>query len=329
MSSSSNMAQYVRALARGPGRARHLTRQEAAEAMALMLSGDAQPEATGALLMLMRYRGENADEIAGFVDTLRTRAASWRTAGAAIDWPSYAAGRSRGAPWFLLSAELVAAAGYPVLLHGWNAVDATASSVRAGADALGIPTIQSVASARQALARRGIAYAPIEAIDADAYALLRLRDVLGVRSPLNTALRAWNPVGATTSLQGVFHPSYRGLQHDVAVLLGQANLAVLKGGGGEFERHPSKAVELFGLHNGVSFDMALPPLVEDKRRLGDASIAEFIPVWRGERHDAFAEAIVIGAAGAALLAVGAAHALPAAEALARDLWQTRSFSTAA
>ena len=40
-----SLAQYVRAMGRGPTRARHLTREEAADAMGLILSGGAAPEA--------------------------------------------------------------------------------------------------------------------------------------------------------------------------------------------------------------------------------------------------------------------------------------------
>lgn len=161
--------------------------------MGRILSGEVAPEVTGALLMLMRYRGENADEIAGFVDALRARTAPWQDVSAAVDWPSYAAGKSRGAPWFLISAKLLAMAGYPVLIHGWNAEAETALSVRIGAASLDIPTVHSTKAARQALQDGRIAYAPLEAIDQAAYEVLRLRDVLGLRSPINTALRAWNP----------------------------------------------------------------------------------------------------------------------------------------
>ena len=100
-----SLATHVRTLGRGPGRSRSLTREEAAEAMALMLDG-AAPEAVGALLMLLRMKGETADEIAGFAEAAQ---AALREVGPVdLDWPSYAAGRTRGAPWFLLSAQLVA-----------------------------------------------------------------------------------------------------------------------------------------------------------------------------------------------------------------------------
>ena len=103
-----SLAQYIQALGRGPSKSRHLSAEEAEAAMALVLRGEAAPEAVGALLMLWRYRSENADEISGIVRAMRARIAPWRAVAPDLDWPSYAAGRTRGLPWYLLAAMLVA-----------------------------------------------------------------------------------------------------------------------------------------------------------------------------------------------------------------------------
>ena len=58
-------AAYIRTLGRGPGRSRALTREEARAALAVVLRGEAAPEQVGAFLMLLRYRGEAADETRG------------------------------------------------------------------------------------------------------------------------------------------------------------------------------------------------------------------------------------------------------------------------
>ncbi|MEL6977428.1 MAG: glycosyl transferase family protein [Pseudomonadota bacterium] len=328
------MAALVRVMGRGPSRARSLTREEAETAMRLILEGAAPPEAVGALLMLMRYRGETAAEIAGFADAMRARISGWRGVGAEIDWPSYAAGRSRGLPWFLLSAKLLAAAGAPVLIHGWNSHQQSAADVRAPLAMLGVPVVETPASARSALrdaGDAGVAYAPLEAIDPRLLELLSLRDVLGLRSAVNTCLRVLNPSGAEASVQGVFHPPYRALQQEAGALLGQRRLLVLKGAGGEFERHPAKAVALFGLSAGAPFEAAAPALMDETRRLADAAPdpAHLLALWRGERADPFAEAIVIGTAALALFAAGSAADLPAAEARAAALWAARRARSAA
>ena len=61
-----SLAPFVQIVARGQGRARSMTFDEAKQAMGLILEGKAAAEAVGALLMVMRLRGETAAEIARF-----------------------------------------------------------------------------------------------------------------------------------------------------------------------------------------------------------------------------------------------------------------------
>lgn len=316
------LASHVATLGRGPGRSRSLTQAEAWDAMALMLSGDAAPEAVGALLMLLRMKGETADEIAGFAGAAQDRAPALPPVD--LDWPSYAAGRTRGVPWFLLAARLVAQNGHRVLIHGENGTDAT---VRAHLPTAGIATAQTPSAIGVALEHSGIAYAPLDTLSQPLCALLRLRPILGLRSCINTVCRMWNPARAGACVQGVFHPSYRLLQADAAARLGQHSLAVIKGGGGEFERHPGKSVQLFGLRSGAVFDDVLPASADyGARRLAEVSPGtDLARLWAGEVQDPFAEDIVIGTAALALSTLGVANP----DTRARDLWAHRNAANAA
>ena len=161
-----SLAPFVQILGRGPGRSRSLTMDEATAAMEIMLGSDAAPEAIGALLMLLRMKGETADEIAGLAKA--AQAAMPEMPKADLDWPSYAAGRTRGAPWFLLSARMVADVGHRVLLHGWNGTD---HKVRDGLSAAGIHVAASPDEAETLLDRHDIAYLPLEE-------LMEIRDPL-------------------------------------------------------------------------------------------------------------------------------------------------------
>lgn len=326
-----SLAPYIHAMGRGPSRGRSLTRAEAADAMRLILSTEAAPEAIGALLMLMRYRGETAEEVAGFVDAIRPTLDAWKYTQAGVDWPSYAAGRSRGVPWFLLSAKLVARVGISVFLHGWNSHQGHAADVRGALSDVGIPIAHDPSAAASALEEQRIVYVPLETMSPRLLELLRLRDVLGLRSAINTTMRVLNPSGAAASVQGVFHPPYRTLQQDVGRLVGQSDLTVLKGGGGEFERHPGKSIELFGLRGGTLTDAMASPLMDASRRLADeAPQTEHLSgLWTGDHRDDFAEAVVIGTAAVALWTAGAAADLRRAEDLARDLWAERHCAAAA
>lgn len=310
-----SLAPHVRTLGRGPGRSRSLTQDEAADAMRIMLSGQAAPEAIGALLMLLRMKGETPAEIAGLAGV--AQAALPPMPAAALDWPCYAAGRTRGLPWFLLSARLVALAGHKVLLHGWNGAD---PKVRTGLADAGIPLAATPAEIDRALSERGIAYMPLESAHPALFGLLRLRDVLGLRSGINTVCRMLNPGAAPASVQGVFHPSYRLLQADAGALLGWTDLTVIKGGGGEFERHPAKDIAAFGLRGGAPCQPRFRALRAETRRLSDPADSETLAaLWAGQCADEFATDVVLGTAALALDTLG--HAAPMT--LAAELWASR------
>ncbi len=302
-----SLAPFVQIVARGQGRARSMTFSEAQEAMTLILNEDAAPEAVGALLMVMRLRGETADEIAGFTAALRAHVTG-NLPKADLDWPSYAAGRSRGAPLFLLAARLVGQAGYTVSMHGWNSHQTAAASLRDVLD----------------LAGPNVRYAPLETLSPMAFKLLKLRDTFGLRSCINTVLRMWNPSGAGAIVQGVFHPSYRSLQARAAALLGQKNLSIIKGGGGEFERHPSKDSVVFGLRDGVHIQDPNPPLMCETLKLHDVSNPIDLPsLWAGHTHDPFAIATITGTAALSLWTLKAARTTGDAHMMACALWDAR------
>ncbi len=303
------LAPFVRIVARGKGRARPLTQDEAQQAMSLMLSGDAAPEAIGALLMVLRLRGETDAEIAGFTAALRATTPNLPTAD--LDWPCYAAGRTRGAPLFLLAAKLVAQAGYAVTLHGWNSHQSSAADVREVLSDL-------------SLEGGGLTYRPLETLNPAAFELLKLRDTFGLRSCINTVLRMWNPSGAGASVQGVFHPSYRGLQSRAAALLGDRNLTVIKGGGGEFERNPTKETAIFGLRNGEELNTTAPACLNETRRMNEPEQAiDIKSLWNGSNGDTFAIETIIGTAALALWTLDEAATISQSSALAADMWHER------
>ncbi|GGX38944.1 hypothetical protein GCM10007385_02320 [Tateyamaria omphalii] len=302
-----SLAPFIQIVARGKGRARTMSFEEAEAAMAIILSGNAAPEAIGALLMVMRLRGETAEEIAGFTSALRAREKGTMPR-ADLDWPVYAGGRSRGAPLFLVAARLVAQAGYTVAMHGWNSHHSDHCSIR---------TVLKWAGP-------GVHYCPLETLCPEAFSLLKLRSVLGLRSCFNTVLRMWNPSAAPVTVQGVFHPSYRSLQAQAARILGQQDLTVIKGGGGEFERHPGKDIAVFGLRNGQHVAETAPAVLNDKRRLHDVNAElDLGALWRGQCVDPFAVATITGTAAIALWSLHDTQTLPEAETKARMLWQTR------
>jgi anthranilate phosphoribosyltransferase len=311
-------AQYVRILARGPGRSRAMTFDEARAAMRMIAAGDVEPIQLGAMLMLMRYRQESSEELAGFVAALRENFATPPgPLRVELDWPSYAAGRTRGAPWFLLSALLLADNGVRVLMHGPEK-----SVLARNLASLGIAPSITPETAAARLDTEGFAFLPLAAYAPVAQQLLDLRPLLGLRSPANSLARLLNPLAAPNIIQGVFHPAYRDLQRGAAALLGEKRLAVFKGGGGEAERNPDKACRVFVHDDGRSIDEDWPTLDGDPVTASEPE-PSLTDVWHGDVVEGAPERVVIATAALALRLTGRAPVPAAADALARALWGRR------
>ena len=334
-----HFAKYVATLGRGPGRSRALTRAEAADAFGLVLQGLPDPMQVGAFLMLLRYRGEDPDEITGLVEAARLdaglgHAVLARTAGTTgfpavdLDWPSYGAGRTRGAPWFLLSALALAKAGTRVLMHGSNEFSGGVPVADALA-ALGRTVQSDAADVSVSLRDTGFAYWPAAAMAPRLEQLLGLRRLFGLRSPVNTVARLLDPADAAASVDGVFHPPYIALHLAVAERLQRPSLLVLKGGGGEAERAPGKAISIHLRHQDEDVrEMLLPPLGRPAPRDPDApadTASLVAAVWQGARTsgDDFILATITGTIAMALLAMRRCSTVEDADREGREIWDSR------
>ncbi len=329
-------AHYVATLGRGPGRSRALTREEAREAFTLVLQGAPDPMQVGAFLMLLRYRGEDPDEITGLVEAARDQAGLGRPAldrdlagfpPVDLDWPSYGAGRTRGAPWFLLAALALADAGVRVLMHGSNEFSGGIPVPDALA-ALGREVQADAAGVAVALRTTGFAYWPAAAMAPALEGLLGLRRLFGLRSPVNTVARLLDPADSAASVDGVFHPPYIALHLAVAERLRRPSLLVLKGGGGEAERPPAKPVSIHLRREGEGTrEMLLPALGRPAPRDPEAdSAAHLRAVWRGEAGGGEAGTAldtVTGTIAMALLAMRRCETAEAADLQGRAIWDAR------
>jgi anthranilate phosphoribosyltransferase len=314
-------ARWIRILGVGPGRARSLSEDEAYEAMQMIRAGEVEPVQLGALLMLMRYKRESAEELAGFARALRIDPdQAVPDAAPDLDWPSYAAGRTRGPAWYVLSALLLAQNGVRILMHGFDAERSTAARALA---TLGIAPTASMGDAATRLRTENFAYLPLSAFCPTVHAILGLRPLLGLRSPANSLARLLNPFGARCLVVGVFHPAYRELQQRAAQRLGLSNVSVIKGGGGEFERNSAKACHVSGLREGIPVEEewpALPVQAADARIENEDALPE---CWRGTRRFEHADEIVIATAALALATLGRAADPGEADRMARAMWLAR------
>jgi anthranilate phosphoribosyltransferase len=315
-------AQFVRILGKGPRLSRPLTQEECREAASMILAGEVTPEQIGAFFCLLRVKTETPGELAGFAQALRAAPPKQAMPPVDIDWPSYA-GKARRAPLFILAALLLAEQGLTVAMHGAEGHGADRLFTEDALRSLGIVAASDLRRAALDLAQHRFAYLPMGLFHPKLDGLMALKQVLGVRSPLHSVIRHLNPFDAPTSLISVFHPNYRAVHREAAKLLGQKNLACFKGDGGEVERRVEKPCQVEGLRDGEFFDEEWPVLVESSPVESDLDPAYLAALWRGDREDPVAEAIIAGTAAIALKTCGRAQTIDQAYHLARKAWVTR------
>ncbi len=317
-------AEFIKILGKGKKGSRPLTQDEAYRAMKMIMSDQVEPIQLGAFMMLMRVKEETPEELAGFVAAARESFRTHDTAGADLDWSSYA-GKRRHLPWFLLAALLLAENRIRVFMHGAEGHTEGRIYTRNVLGILGIEAATSVEQAAGQLLNANFSYLSLEHICPKLHDMINLRSVMGLRSPVHTLVRLLNPFNAAYSIQGIFHPSYRQVHQKAALLLEQPHMAVLKGEGGETERNPDMECLVQSVHWTELSEESWPAMFRRRHIKPEALNPEQLArLWRGEITDEYAEATVIGTAAVALKLMGAADDRQHAESLAARYWSARN-----
>src|SRR5580658_7513613 len=187
-----------------------LTREQAAEALNAMLAGEATEAESAALLTVMATRGEQAPELAGFVEAMRQRMTVVPLEDEERDALVDTCGTGGGGPaTFNVStgAALVAAAvGAKVAKHGNRAMTSRAGSADV-LEALGIPIALGPELAAACLRETGFMFLFAPLYHPALKVLGPLRKALGFRTIFNLCGPLSNPAGARAQVIGVLAPS--------------------------------------------------------------------------------------------------------------------------
>lgn len=312
-------AVFVRILGKGKRGARDLTREEAREAMGMLLDGQAEDTQLGAFLMLLRHKEESAEELAGFTEAVRERLHAPAIA-VDIDWPTYA-GKRRHLPWYLLAAKCLAQNDVRILMHGGGAHTAGRLYSEQLLDLLDIPRCDDWNAVGAALDSHHLAFMPLGTWMPGLQRMIDQRNILGLRSPIHSLARILNPLGARCGLQSIFHPGYQANHREASRLLGDTSI-VIKGEGGEIEVNPDGVAHLYGTEAGTSWDEDWPAL-SPQRHVKPAQLdsQHLLAVWRGA-EDAYGELAVVATMALALRGLGQPR--EAAFEQARQYWEQRN-----
>ncbi|MGH9605920.1 MAG: anthranilate phosphoribosyltransferase [Terracidiphilus sp.] len=187
-----------------------LTREQAAGVLEQIMAGEAPEVETAALVAVMAARGEQAPELAGFVQVMRQRVTPVPLEAEEREELVDVVGTGGGGPLtFNISsgaALVAAAAGAKVAKHGNRAITS-----RCGAadvlEALGVPIELSPEKAVACLRETGFMFLFAPLYHPAMKAIGPLRRALGFRTIFNLCGPLTNPAGARAQVIGVLAPS--------------------------------------------------------------------------------------------------------------------------
>lgn len=204
-----------------------LSEAEAEGAMHLLLRGEASPEATAALLMGLRARGETLDELTAFTRVMRAYAVPVDT-GDLNPVDLCGTGGDHAGTFNISTAAsfVVAGAGVPVAKHGNKGV----SSASGSADVLGALGVRADLGADEAarcLRETGICFLFAPQFHPALRHVGPVRKALGVRTFFNILGPLCNPAGVRRQLVGAFSDETARMMAQILVRLGSEHVVVV------------------------------------------------------------------------------------------------------
>jgi anthranilate phosphoribosyltransferase len=299
-----------------------LTREEAASAFDVMMSGEATPSQMGGLLMGLRVRGETVDEITGAVATMRAKMLKVEAPANAIDVVGTGGDASGSYNISTCAAFIVAGAGVPVAKHGNRALSSRSGAADVLA-ALGVKIDLTPEHISRCISEAGIGFMFAPAHHPAMKHVGPTRVELATRTIFNLLGPLSNPAGVKRQMVGVFSRQWCEPLANVLKNLGSECAYVVHGSDGLDEITTAGSTHVAALENGTvkTFDIApdevgLPKAKPETLRGGDATAnaAALSAVLKGTKGP-FRDVAVFNAA-AALMVAGSAKTLQDGVALA-------------
>lgn len=227
----------------------NLSREQAAGAFDIMMSGEATPSQMGALLMALRVRGETVDEITGAVSAMRSKMLRVEAPANAVDVVGTGGDASGSYNISTCAAFIVAGAGVPVAKHGNRAL-----SSRSGAadvlSALGIKIDLAPEAISRCIHEAGIGFMFAPSHHPAMKHVGPTRVELGTRTIFNLLGPLSNPADVKRQMVGVFSKQWVEPLAHVLKNLGSERAMVVHGSDGLDEITTSGPTTVASLENG-------------------------------------------------------------------------------
>ncbi|RXZ76858.1 anthranilate phosphoribosyltransferase [Paenibacillaceae bacterium] len=296
-----------------------LSREEAADMMDIIMSGEATSSQIAGIVIALRMKGETIDEITGFAEVMRAK--SNRVAHGREGLLDTCGTGGSGVHKFNIStasAIIAAASGIKVAKHGNRAMSGKAGSADV-LEALGVSIELTAEEAGTCLDQIGICFMFAQLYHPSLRHAAGPRRELGVRTIFNMLGPLTNPAGADRQMLGIYDRARTETVAGVLRNLGLKRALVVSSHDGLDEISISAPTQVSELKNGdihtfdlTPEDLGLPRYTLGEVMGGDAEVnADIIRrVFRGEAVDAY-RAIVAANAGACIYAGGGAETIAA------------------
>ncbi|HEX5126098.1 MAG TPA: DNA-binding protein YbiB [Rhodocyclaceae bacterium] len=243
-------ASIIKEIGRGAKGAKPMTREQAQTLFGQILDGAVPDMELGAILLCLRLKGEDFEEMAGFRAALGARTNQIITpSGPRCVVLSTYNGARKQANLMPLVATLLVRQNIPVLIQGRHDFESRVSPFELLA-ALNIHAVPTLNEAADQLARRRLACVPLDLLSPGLDRLLSLRPRLGVRNSGHSLAKLLDPcAGRSVRVVAVTHPPYLDMMQ--ALLSAERATALLmRGTEGEAYASPRRRPRLLGFIDG-------------------------------------------------------------------------------
>jgi anthranilate phosphoribosyltransferase len=239
------ISNYIKVIGRGKDGARPLSREQATDLLGQVLDDTVTDLEVGAFCLAMRIKGETPEEMAGFLDAVRSRMSLVPDSSApVVVLPSYNGARKLPLLTPLL-AMLLAREGLAVLIHGTQ----TENSRIFVSEVLEYLQIRAQA-APESIASGEVAFVPTEVLCPALKRLLDVRRVVGLRNPAHSLVKLMNPcAGKALVVSSYTHPEYA-VSMAQTFELTHTNALLLRGTEGEVVADARRMPQMDAFING-------------------------------------------------------------------------------
>ena len=186
-----------------------LTRTQATEAFERILAGEPDPTTLGAFWLANRWKRNTAEELGAYVDVMCERVEYAEPDADPVDCGANYDGKGRTAILGVAAGAVAAATGTPVVVHSGDRVPTQKQDAyKHVLDELSVHTELTPSASADMVDETGFGFYYQPAFNPAIDDLFERRDMMGVRSFVNTIETLANPAGASVHLGSFYHLAF-------------------------------------------------------------------------------------------------------------------------